>query len=149
MRLYTPAGHSSRAIFNPTSLPGPDGKIHIMTPPLDIYIEQSIIHWDPEIWGEDATEFRPSRWINDSGGLITPEKGTFMPFSQVEFVATMLSLFRHNRCAPLSMPDDNSAEPLIRLKRAIEDTVTNLTIMVNDPKTVQLKWTPLACNQEK
>ncbi|KAJ5975789.1 hypothetical protein N7481_009496 [Penicillium waksmanii] len=153
LRLYTPVGHTTRAIFSPTSLSGTDGQIYSLTPPLDVYVEQSIIHLDPAIWGNDAMDFRPSRWIDDSGDLITPDKGTFLPwsggprvcpgvrFSQVEFVATMATLFRNSRCAPLTVPGDRSEDPELRLKMAIANTVTKLTLSVKDPKEVQLKWT--------
>ncbi|OQE23795.1 hypothetical protein PENSTE_c008G09423 [Penicillium steckii] len=119
LRLYTPVGHSTRAIFNPTSVAGADGNIYHLTPAVDIYVEQSIIHLDPEIWGSDVNEFCPSRWLDDSGNLIIMAKGHFLPwsggprvcpglrFSQVEFVATFLVLFQNSRCAPLALPGES------------------------------------------
>ncbi|KAJ5575016.1 cytochrome P450 [Penicillium hetheringtonii] len=153
LRLYTPVGHSTRAIFNPTSVAGADGHIYHLTPPVDIYVEQSIIHLDPEIWGSDVNEFRPSRWLDDSGSLITMAKGHFLPwsggprvcpgvrFSQVEFVATILTLFRSSRCVPLALPGDSSSDPFLKLQSIVRDPVTKLTLQVKNPKEVYLKWT--------
>lgn len=144
--------HSTRAIFNPTSVAGADGNMYHLTPPVDIYVDQSIIHLDPEIWGSDVHEFRPSRWLDDSGGLITMAKGHFLPwsggprvcpgvrFSEVEFVATILTLFRNSRCVPLATPGDSSSDPVLKLQSIVRDPVTKSTLQVKNPKDVYLKW---------
>ena len=36
-------------------------------------------HMDPSVWGEDAEDFRPGRWIQDDGQL-APIKAEFTPF---------------------------------------------------------------------
>lgn len=36
---------------------------------------------DTEIWGEDASEFKPSRWIDENGELIRPSQYKFHAFN--------------------------------------------------------------------
>ena len=36
-------------------------------------------HIDPAVWGEDAEQFRPARWIQEDGKL-APLKPEFTPF---------------------------------------------------------------------
>ncbi len=38
-----------------------------------------IRHIDPAVWGEDAEQFRPARWIQEDGEL-APIKPEFTPF---------------------------------------------------------------------
>ena len=98
-------------------------------------------------------EFKPSRWIDESGGLITPAKETFLPWSsgpricpgikmaQVEFVATMATLFRSARCEPLLTAGLDKPEDLRqRLLALTRNSVIKLTLQARDPKTVQLRW---------
>ncbi|KAJ3303514.1 hypothetical protein HDU76_005340 [Blyttiomyces sp. JEL0837] len=84
----------------------PQSKINVLVPAL---------HTRPDIWGSDANEFRPDRWLidddNDSspqehraGGIPSRYKNAFVPFSegprgclgktfaQVEFVAILSML---------------------------------------------------------
>ena len=38
-----------------------------------------ISHMDPAVWGQDAKEFRPDRWLQEDGKL-APIKPEFAPF---------------------------------------------------------------------
>ncbi|KAJ5676144.1 hypothetical protein N7462_009041 [Penicillium macrosclerotiorum] len=159
LRIFTPVAHSTRAIFHPTSVISSQGTTHHLTPPLDIYAETAILNISPAFWGDDALEFRPSRWIDQSGQLITPEKGTFMPWSggprvcpglkmsEVEFVATMVTLFRSARCEPHALPGDGPGDPTLRLQRVVQRPITKMTLAVRNPEDVQLKWTLLGKNR--
>jgi cytochrome P450 len=121
---------------------------------MDIYASQLSIHLDRRIWGDDANEFRPSRWIDESGQLITPDKGTYLPWSggpricpgvkmsQVEFVATMATLFRNGKCEPLPTDGVDSPEQLQeRLLALTRDSVSKLALSMKNPDAVQLRWT--------
>jgi cytochrome P450 len=121
---------------------------------MDIYISAQSIHSDPKIWGSDVLEFRPSRWIDASGSLITPPKGTFLPWSggpricpgmkmsQVEFVATFATIFRSTRCEPLRLGRKEPEELRKELRDCMKDSISKLTLQVKDPKVVKLRWMP-------
>lgn len=126
---------------------------HILTPPMDIFVCAQSMHSNPDIWGSDVSEFKPSRWIDDLGNLITPAKGTFLPWSggprvcpgmrmaQVEFVATFSTLFHSARCEPLRTEQETDKEARERLVQIMDDSVSKLTLQVRDPAAVKLKWT--------
>lgn len=74
LRLYPPAVVVSRAISKETKLGDmtlPAG-IHLMMPTI-------IVHQDREIWGEDATEFKPERF-SEGVSNATNGKFAFFPF---------------------------------------------------------------------
>ncbi|PWY78185.1 cytochrome P450 monooxygenase [Aspergillus heteromorphus CBS 117.55] len=144
LRLYTPVLHITRSISTPQQLHSTLGT-HNLTPPMNVYVSSQCIHRDADIWGEDVDEFRPGRWIDpSSGGLVVPEKGTFVPWSggprvcpgmkmsQVEFVGTMAVLFCGRRC-----------EARRRLTALMEDSVPKLTLQVRRPEEVVLRWVEL------
>ncbi|TVY49350.1 putative cytochrome P450, partial [Lachnellula occidentalis] len=100
LRLCGPIPNSARQVFAPQDIEDkhfPPGTI--------IQISSPDIHTNPEIWGVDAEEFRPSRWLKDDGKLHEPAPGEFLPWSfgprlcpgikmsQVEFLATMWEIF--------------------------------------------------------
>ncbi|KAJ0413852.1 putative cytochrome P450 monooxygenase [Aspergillus carlsbadensis] len=154
LRLFPPVLHTTRAVVEPQELTDAAGRSHLLTPPMEIYACQLSMHLDQRIWGADAAEFNPSRWIDESGLLITPEKGTYIPWSggpricpgmkmsQVEFVATMATLFRNGACEPL--PVDGVDEPQMlreRLLALTRDSVSKLALSMRNPDAVQLRWT--------
>ncbi|KMU92245.1 hypothetical protein CIHG_09939 [Coccidioides immitis H538.4] len=126
---------------------------------MDIYVSQLSIHLDPAHWGPNAAEFNPSRWIDTSSSsdqIITPAKGTYVSWSggpqicpgvkmsQVEFVATMATLFRSARCEPLPTVGIEDAEMLReRLRQLAWDSASKLTLQMRDPGRVQLRWVPM------
>ncbi|KAL5047695.1 hypothetical protein BDW71DRAFT_33861 [Aspergillus fruticulosus] len=155
LRHFPPVLHSSRAIHEPQQLPSSNGTdTRLLTPPMDVYVSQLSLHLDPSIWGPDANEFKPSRWLDEAGNLITPEKSTYLPWSggpricpgmkmsQVEFVATMATLFKKGKCEPL--PTAGITEPAAlreRLLAHLEDCVSKLALQMRNPDGVLLRWT--------
>ena len=122
---------------------------------MDIFVCQLSMHLDTRIWGPDASTFRPSRWLDETGQLITPERGTYIPWSggprvcpglkmsQVEFVGTMVTLFRAARCEPLPSTTDGVVDQGVlreRLLGLVRDSVNKLTLQVRDPTEVRLRW---------
>ncbi|PGH15347.1 hypothetical protein AJ79_02513 [Helicocarpus griseus UAMH5409] len=73
LRLFPPLLHSTRAVLEPQSLVSTKGT-HILTPPMEISVCQLSMHLDTTVWGADASQFRLSRWIDDSGQLLVPQK---------------------------------------------------------------------------
>ncbi|KAL4742578.1 cytochrome P450 [Aspergillus similis] len=109
------------------------------------------LHLDPSIWGPDAAEFKPSRWLDGSGQLITPDKSTYLPWSggpricpgmkmsQVEFVAAMATLFKNARCEPLPTGGINEPDVLReRLLALMGDSVSKLTLQMRNADGVML-----------
>ncbi|KAK2803229.1 hypothetical protein FQN50_007096 [Emmonsiellopsis sp. PD_5] len=155
LRHFPSVSHTTRSIFEPQRLSDSNGD-HLFTPPMEIHISHLSIHLDTTIWGADATEFKPSRWIDASGQIITPPKGTYIPWSggpricpgmkmsQVEFVATMATLFRSTRCEALPTAGIEDPEVLRqRLLRLMWDSVSKLTLQMRNPGEVQLRWVPV------
>lgn len=154
MRHFPPVVHSTRAFFEPQQVVDSNGS-HLLSPPMDVYVSHQCIHADTSIWGPDASEFKPSRWIDSSGQLITPTKGTFLPWSggpricpgmkmsQVEFVATLATLFRSARCEPLPTDRQEKPEELRKkLHGLMKNSICKLTLQVREPKEVKLRWIP-------
>ncbi|KAJ5594125.1 uncharacterized protein N7459_000333 [Penicillium hispanicum] len=152
LRLYTPVLQTSRAVLKPTQIDDGNGT-HYLSAPMDVYIEQAILHIDPTVWGQDVMEFKPSRWFDEAGQFITPPKGTFFPWSggpricpgmkmaQVEFVASFATLFRSARCEPLPTTGLKTPEDLKQgLKDILDKSISRLTLTVQDAKEVQLRW---------
>ena len=119
---------------------------------MTVFVSSQSIHSDREIWGSDVSEFKPSRWIGDSGMLVTPPKGTFLPWSsgprtcpgmkmaQVEFVATMATLLRSSKCHPLSDVQESGEELRKKLEYVMVDSIPKMILQIRDPKEVKLKW---------
>lgn len=102
LRLYTPVPVAKWTDSQAQQL-SVGGKT--ITVPADTMVIASYaaVHTHPEYWGADALDWRPSRWIQDTGDgeeeLMTPRRGTFIAwsegerscpgkkFSQAEFVA--------------------------------------------------------------
>ena len=43
-----------------------------------VYLNSYAIQVSRNSWGDDALEFRPTRWINEDSTLLNPAKGTFL-----------------------------------------------------------------------
>jgi cytochrome P450 len=120
---------------------------------MDVFVCAQFMHCDTKIWGADAADFNPKRWFDSNGQLIKPPKDTFLPWSggprvcpgmkmsQVEFVATMATLFRRARCEVLPLTaKETPVEGRKRLVDMMEDSISKLTLQVRDGKEVKLRW---------
>ncbi|GMP66168.1 hypothetical protein CsSME_00026637 [Camellia sinensis var. sinensis] len=75
LRLYPPVAYIVRTILKKARV----GEL-VLPPGVELFVPMIALHHDREIWGEDATEFKPDRF---SEGITkaTKEPGTFFPFS--------------------------------------------------------------------
>lgn len=123
------------------------------------------IQSDPRYWGKDTLHWRPLRWIQTNvddanagvgkEALKVPEKGTFLAwsegirncpgrkFSQVEVVATLVSLLREWEVAPALGVSEGNEDGRLRMQRALaEGTGQVLLLQMLHPERSPLKWTP-------
>ncbi|KAI2776542.1 cytochrome P450 [Daldinia loculata] len=118
------------------------------------------MHTDPKYWGPDSLEWRPSRWIRPGANKPGDEeidmnrRGVFLgwsegtrdcpgkKFSQVEFVALMVGLFRQWRVDPARKYPDESIEAargrVLDLIR--EDSGWVLLLQILHPERAPLVW---------
>lgn len=137
---------------------------HIIPPNTLIIIDNHAIQMNPSIWGNDAKEWRPDRWIIDSNEktsqyessfeseeIYHPPSGSFIPwaegprvcpgkkFSQVEFVAIMAELLRKHEVTPVV--EENEKETNDRLDRMLLDSgISSITLQIRHPEEVKLTW---------
>lgn len=119
---------------------------------MTVFVNQRVIHVDVDFWGDDADKFKPSRWIDSNGQIITPPRGTFLPWSggqrvcpgmkmaQVEFVATFATLFRSARCEVLKEEGETELQAKKRLQDLMADSMLRLTMQMKNPEKVKLRW---------
>ncbi|KAJ0418826.1 cytochrome P450 [Aspergillus carlsbadensis] len=155
LRLFTAVMHATRSITSPQTLPSTStntNTTHLLLPPMEIYISMQIMHADADLWGADHADFNPSRWLDSYENLITPPKGTFMPWSggpricpgmkmaQVEFVATIAVLFRRVAVEPVPHCAESAREARGRLLGVMEGPVAQVSLQVRAPEKVHLRW---------
>ncbi|KAI1736050.1 cytochrome P450 [Xylaria scruposa] len=134
------------------------GDISITIPPDTMVIPSyAALHTHPKYWGPDPLVWRPQRWIekrSTTEELVIPKRGTFIPwsegerscpgkrFSQVEFVATMASLFRDCIVSPEPIYGETSEQARTRLLNLIEtDSAQVLLLQMLHPERAPLRWT--------
>lgn len=123
-----------------------------------VQVGAAVIHTSHAIWGNDALIFRPTRWLNGDEGqspfetLIEPPRGTFLPWpagprycpgikmAQVEFVSVMRSIFTTWKVEAVPYDNESVEAARQRLSTVIADSSLRLTMQVNRPKEVVLRW---------
>ncbi|KAI6350833.1 hypothetical protein MCOR25_010348 [Pyricularia grisea] len=160
LRLYPAVSLLLRKITvdQTISLPGSPSTEASLKAPFMVQVNVMGLHTNPEVWGPDALEFNPGRWLRqdpDTPGdhvLMTPPKGTFIPWSigpricpgqkmaQVEFVSVMMMLF--GRCSVEPIPKDGESLEQARKRILVltEDSQPVLTLQMNRPRDIRLKW---------
>lgn len=135
------------------------GREHIIPSGTFLVTNSQALHCSQEIWGPDALQFRPSRWIKKPGvpgseELFEPPPGAFVPwadglrvcpgkkFAQVEFAAVMAVLFRQHRVRAQQETGESAEQTLKKLERMIDDAgITAITLQMRHPQRVALVWT--------
>ncbi|KAL9101010.1 MAG: hypothetical protein Q9187_009292 [Circinaria calcarea] len=140
-------------------------KEYLLPPETWVTANSEALHTNPSIWGPDALEWRPERWLTPSHNdhptnsnseseiFFEPAKGTFVPwaegpraclgrkFAQVEFVAVMAMLFHKHRVRPMSLPGESALQTRERLlKMADESGIFAISLQMEKPQSVPLVW---------
>ncbi len=124
------------------------------------------LHVHPRYWGEDALQWRPSRWIIPSASsasephtdafelesFYVPPEGSYYPFSegarscpgkksaQVEFVAVMAALFHEHQVQPVLQAEESMAQGLRRIMDVVNDRVMMLLMQILHPEKAVVEW---------
>jgi cytochrome P450 len=131
-----------------------------------MYISAVAIHLDPQTWGADSAEFKPSRWLVDEKLSPSPAdpaytianniksfpKGTYLPWSsgprscpgqkmsQVEFVSVFMTIFGRFRCEAIKVREGETLAEIRQRVRAIT--------MDSQPVSVLTRPTCVLCELE-
>ena len=141
------------------TVPSSRGTQHLLEGEVSISVNSAFTHYNPAIWGDDSFEFRPTRWLipSSSGGppeFFVPQKGTYIPWSagprmcpgmkmaQVEFIATFAPLLATCRAEPVLKKGQNMEEARKDLLDVVQDSVARLTLIMQRPEDVHLRWIP-------
>lgn len=139
----------------------------MLPPNTMICLSSMALQSDPRWWGSDSLVWRPSRFIQPAGSesdeerstgidneeFIAARRGTFVgwsegardcpgrKFSQVEFVATMASLFRDSRVDPVRFEGETIEDARKRVLDLIEmDSGMVLLLQMLHPERAPLVW---------
>lgn len=158
IRLYNPVlGVLKGPVDRPVQLSVDDGKRSFSVGrDFSIVINTNAIHTSRRHWGEDALEWRPSRFVQtDEAGresLMVPPKGVFQPwgdgnracpgkkFAHVEHVATMAALFHGHAVEPVRERGETTSQMTDRVRGVINDITINLTLQMKHPERAPLVW---------
>ena len=83
LRLFPPVVSNSRASVRQTLIPGPPGSkpIYVASGTTVSYSDMLMQRWK-DLWGEDALEFDPKRWIDaERVKIMTSDPFKFVPFN--------------------------------------------------------------------
>ena len=161
LRLCHPLPSSSKLTKKPSSL-NVGGNTYLIPQNTNVQLNFCALHTNPKIWGENALEWNPERFIqpskNDNHGIESEQlrhfpEGHYMPwstgervcpgkrFSQVELVATLAVLFRSHRVDPIP----EGSESLQQARRRAQDVSLDIQMtLLNEmyrPERVGLSWT--------
>lgn len=85
MRCHPPVPLNSRVANTDTTLPrggGPDGKSPLFVPKGGVLTwNVYAYHRQKDVWGDDAEEFRPERWLGEEGRSIARQGWVYLPFN--------------------------------------------------------------------
>lgn len=110
-----------------------------------IALSACALHRNPQVWGADAGEFRPERWLADDGKSLRPEpvEGSFVGFSrgtrrclgrrfaESEYAAVLSDVLRNCRIelAP-EKPGETVEEMSLNARKMLEMSKTDFTLHI-------------------
>ncbi|KAL9582917.1 MAG: hypothetical protein Q9212_003017 [Teloschistes hypoglaucus] len=164
------ASSSPQTISLPNPNPNPNNKNEtrrdvVIPASTAVNINVQALHTDPHLWGPDALEWRPTRWLQKSSphkeeSFISTAEGQFIPwadgprvcpgqkFAQVEFVRVIFAALGRYRVVPVpavGQKDGDGEERARREVRAmVEDSgIQAITLQMREPGRVGLRWVAL------
>ncbi|KAH3947634.1 hypothetical protein HBH53_112200 [Parastagonospora nodorum] len=126
----------------------------ILQAPCAVHVNIMALHTSRSTWGADTLDFKPTRWFPEGqDAMYVPPRGTFMPWSsgprncpgqkmsQVEFVSVVMTLFGKCSVEPVAEKGQTVEQARERLLGLLQDSQPVLTLQINKPREVKLKWT--------
>jgi hypothetical protein len=125
----------------------------VLQVPCAVHVNFMALHTCRSTWGADALDFKPTRWINSSGGFYIPPRGTYMPWSsgprtcpgqkmsQVEFVSVVMTIFRRCNVEPIPRSGQSMKQAREDLLGLAQDSTSVLALQMNRPEDIRLRWT--------
>lgn len=171
LRLYPPALSIPKTTDSTEASIKIKGQEVTIPPNTPVYPNVMALQTNPEYWGQDCLQWKPSRWIQQSAGapsqdftssaqsltseqlMDPPVRGCFVPwadgprvcpgrkFSEVEFVAAISVLLWSHRISIRPRTGETLTEARTRASRVIEDSGINFTLRMWKPETVGLIFT--------
>lgn len=120
--------------------------------PCAVHVSTMALHTSHSGWGSDRLVFNPSRWLQSGVGFHVPHRGTYMPWSsgpracpgqkmsQVEFVSAIMTIFRSCSVEPVLEDGETIGRGREKLLDLLQDSQPVLTLQINRPKEVRLRW---------
>ncbi|KAF4637518.1 hypothetical protein G7Y89_g575 [Cudoniella acicularis] len=166
LRLYSPVLTVPKCTGAAPATLRMDGREITVPPHTHIFLNIVALQTSPEYWGVDALAWKPGRWIkslsqpstlptspiSDKEEIVTPVKGSFIPwadgprvcpgkkFSQVEFVAVIAVLLWKHRVEVIPREGEKAEEARKRVAAVVEDSGTKFTLQMRRPETVDLRF---------
>ncbi|KAL5452626.1 hypothetical protein PMIN06_005906 [Paraphaeosphaeria minitans] len=164
LRTFTPVAHIIRncPIEKVVTSHGKDYRIPANTR-CTVSLDGVGAHSD--VWGDDAFEFRPTRWSANANKLTASNsiaqvpkleaaggKENFLPWSggpracpgmkmaQTEFFSVIYTIFSEFRAEPALEAGESLEQGLSRLAAVIADSRPMVTLRMNRPNDLKLKW---------
>ncbi|OAQ58893.1 cytochrome P450 monooxygenase [Pochonia chlamydosporia 170] len=156
LRLFPPVLHVSRSIKESQSITV-NSATHYIKGPCTVYVNSACLQTNPSFWGADSTIFNPSRWLSGDNEVgqaefNTPDRGIFLAWSggprvcpgqkmsQVEFVTVIATLFQACTVDPVIPSGGTIEQAREGLVQLMMDSQPRLTLQMNKPEDVFLKW---------
>ena len=135
-----------------------NGRTYMIPPYTYVIPNINAVHCSPHYWGsEDPMAWRPQRWIVNSTQagevLYEPRPGTYVPwsdgargcpgkkFGQVEFVATIATLFHEHRVDPVQNFKEETAEMARqRALNGVRNSGMVFLMQMLEPEKIGLRW---------
>lgn len=134
------------------ALPQDSSRPILLQAPYAVHINTMALHTSKSSWGPGVLDFEPARWLQDEDEMMHPPKGTYIPWSagprvcpgqkmsQVEFMAVIMTLFRRCTVEPVPEPGQSMQQARQGLLDLMEDSQPLLTLQMNRPHDLRLKW---------